>query len=93
MSEIIYDKFWYYPTSLVARDGKVTLLGHRYTMRRGQTITLTNKTDALEFENTSAMAEFILRKRLPALSEEADGKPQYVPKRLLNLKKKYQEQL
>lgn len=93
MSKIIYDKFWYYPTSLVDKNGKVTLLGHHYTMRQGQNITLTNKIDALEFDNEKAMVEFIRRKRLRALPEEADGQPQYVPKRLITLKKKYQAQL
>lgn len=93
MSKIIYDKFWYLPTSLVDKTGKVTLLGHHYTMRQGVNVTLTNKIDALEFENTDAMTEFIQRKRLRALPSEADGNPQYIPKRLQNLKRKHQAQL
>jgi len=93
MSKVIYDKFWYHDTTLVDKSGKVTLLGHRYVIRSGKTVTLTNKIEAFEFDDSQSMVETILRKRHRKLPDEADGQPQYVPKRLLTLKNKYQEQL
>lgn len=92
-SKVIYDKFWYLPTTLVDKSGKITLLGHHYTMRQGKTITLTNKIDAFEFQDGSAMAHFIRSKHLRALPDEADGQPRYIPAQVLSLKRKYQEQL
>jgi hypothetical protein len=91
-STVLYDKFWYHPTSLVAKDGKVTLLGHRYQIRRGAVnIILSNKIDALEFADSQEMVEEIQKKRYRALPEEADGDTQYVPQRVKALKKKYEE--
>lgn len=89
-STIIYDKFWYNPTSLVDRQGRVTLLGHRYILRKGIHITLTNKIEAFDFDSTPAMVEAIQRKRMRRLPQEADGQPQYVPKRVQTLKQKYE---
>ena len=89
---VLYDKFWYLPTSLVAKDGKVTLIGHHYQLRQGSVnVNISNKLDALEFESEKDMVETINRKRFRALPDEADGNPQYIPQRIKTLHKKYQE--
>lgn len=92
-TKVIYDKFWYLPTALVDRSGKITLLGHHYTMKQGKTITLTNKIEAFEFQDDNALAHFIHSKRPSVLPNEADGQPRYIPTQILSLKRKYQEQL
>lgn len=91
MSNILYDKIWYLPTSLVAKDGSVTLLVHRYQIRQGSiNVIISNKLDALEFSSKKEMAEEITRKRYRALPPEADGNPQYIPRRIKTLKAKYE---
>lgn len=89
---VLYDKIWYLPTSLVSRDGSVTLIVHHYQIRRGKGVYLRNKLDAIDFSNEKEMADTITRKRFRALPEEAEGQPQYIAKRVLSLMRKYQAQ-
>lgn len=91
---VLYDKVWYLPTSLVDKEGRVTLIVHRYQLRRGSiNVNISNKLDALEFSSQKEMTNTILRKRFRALPSEADGNPQYIPRRIQTLRKKYQEML
>lgn len=85
MSSIEYERIWYLPTFLQDKQSpKCTLIGHIYQIRRSDmgNFNLSNKIDAWEFEDESALAEFIRKNRAVELPPEADGQPRYVPQRI-----------
>ena len=86
-STVVYDRIWYLPTSLVAKDGSVTLIGHIFKIKRTDTgnILLDNKTNAWEFKDELEMVSFIRKNKACALPYEAEGSPRFVPRRIANM--------
>jgi len=94
-STVVYSRIWYLPTSLVAKDGSVTLIGHVFNIKHTETgnILLDNKTDAWEFANEDVMATFIRKNRACALPYEAEGNPRFIPTKVRNLVKKFKSDI
>ena len=80
-----------FATSLVAKDGSVTLIGHIFKIKRTDTgnILLDNKTNAWDFPNDGEMVSFIRKNKACALPYEAEGNPRFIPTRIRNMVKKF----
>lgn len=87
---IVYERIWYLPTSLVAKDGSATLIGHVFKIKKTDTgnVLLDNKIDAWDFPSESEMVTFIKKDRACALPYEAEGNPRFIPTRIRSIVKK-----